>query len=188
MGRNIIETVIGALVLIVAGGFLAFAYQSSGVKKVDGYEIQAKFNNVTGLVLGSDVRVGGIKVGVVSAMALDDNFQAVTKFQIKADTKIPADSTAAVVGDGLLGSKFVAIEPGGDDKMLTQGGEIKFVQDAVSLEQLIGKFMFSGGGVEGETKQEETKEPQVENAPAPANNETPGDAGGTGSATVPSIE
>lgn len=154
MGRNIIETVMGAVVLVVAFGFLAFAYQNSGVKKVEGYAVSAKFNNITGLSLGSDVRVGGIKVGVVSDMSLDENYQAVTTMQLKSDVKIPLDSTAAVVGDGLLGSKFVAIEPGGDDVMLKAGDNINFVQDSVSLEQLIGKFMFSGGGVDGEAKAE----------------------------------
>lgn len=149
MGKNLIETVMGAVVLTVAFGFLAFAYQSSGMKRVDGYQISAKFDSVAGLSTGGDVRIGGIKVGVISDLKLDPNtYQAVVSMQIKRDTKIPADSTASVVGDGLLGSKYVSIEAGGEEQMLADNGAIGFTQSSISLESLIGKFMFSGGGVD----------------------------------------
>lgn len=153
MGRNLIETVMGAVVLLVAGGFLAFAYNSSNLKPVEGYTVKAKFEGAGGVSTGSDVRIGGIKIGVVKDMQLDtQTYQAIVVMQIKESVKIPTDSTASIIGDGLLGGKYVSIEPGGEEKMLAEGGEIKFTQSSVSLETLIGKFVFSGGGVEDEEK------------------------------------
>ncbi len=148
MGRNVIETVMGAIVLIVAAGFLMFAYQSGNVKPIDGYSINAKFDTVSGLALGSDVRIGGIKVGVVKNMDIDPkSYRANIVMQIKEDIKVPTDSTAAVVSDGLLGGKYVKLEPGGDEAMLEEGQTIEFTQSSVNLEELIGKMVFSGGGV-----------------------------------------
>lgn len=149
MGRSLFETIMGALVLVVAAGFMMFAYQSSNLRPVEGYSVKAKFDTVAGVGLGSDVRIGGIKVGVVSSMDLDPaTYKAIVTFQIKENTKIPADSSAAVVSDGLLGSKYVKIEPGAEEKMLASGDTITYTQSAVNLEELIGKMVFSGGGVD----------------------------------------
>jgi len=149
MQKNILETVMGAVVLIVALGFLAFAYEGSQMKVEAGYVISGKFGNASGISLGSDVRIGGIKIGVVSGMDLDPNtYEAVVSMQIRQNTKLPKDSSAAIVSSGLLGEKFIQITPGSDDKMLADGGKVQFTQSSVSLEELIGKFMFSGGGVD----------------------------------------
>lgn len=145
MGNKMFETVMGALVLAVAAAFMMFAYQSSNLKTVDGYQLKAKFTTVAGIGLGTDVRVGGIKVGVVSNLDLDPNtYQAIITMQIKDAVKVPTDSSAAVVSDGLLGSKYVKIEPGADDKMLAADAFIPRTQSAVNLEELIGKMAFGG--------------------------------------------
>jgi phospholipid/cholesterol/gamma-HCH transport system substrate-binding protein len=149
MGKNIFETIMGALVLIVAGGFMWFAYQGSNLRQVEGYGVKAKFDTVAGVGTGSDVRIGGIKVGVVSGMDLDPaSYKAILTLQIKNGIKVPSDSSASIVSDGLLGSKYVKIEPGADDKMLAEGAVITYTQSSVNLEELIGKMVFSGGGVD----------------------------------------
>lgn len=150
---NLIESIIGAIVLLIAGGFLVFAYEGSQMRVEDGYRVTASFENATGIALGSDVRIGGIKIGAVSDMGLNpETYRAIATMQISQTTKIPKDSSAAIVSSGLLGDKFIEIIPGADDKMLEGGGEIQYTQSSVSLEQLIGKFMFSGGGVEDKNK------------------------------------
>ncbi len=147
--KNLLETLMGALVLIVAGAFLVFAYEGSQLHVEKGYTVSAKFSNATGIALGSDVRVGGIKVGVVSELGLDPKtYEAVINMQIRQNTQMPVDSSAAISSSGLLGEKFIQLTPGADDKMLAEGGKIQFTQSSVSLEELIGKFMFSGGGVD----------------------------------------
>lgn len=152
MHRNIIETIMGGVVLLVAAGFLMFAYRSGQMDGVNGdaYTLKARFDSAAGLSPGSDVRIGGIKIGVVSGLSLDsETYQAMVQMQIRKDTKIPRDSSAAIVSNGLLGDKYVELIPGGDEKMLANGGVIDYTQSSVNLEQMIGKYMFSGGGVEG---------------------------------------
>jgi phospholipid/cholesterol/gamma-HCH transport system substrate-binding protein len=149
MHKNILETLMGAVVLIVAGAFLVFAYQGTQVSVEDGYTVSGHFNNASGISLGSDVRIGGIKIGVISDLALDpQTYDAVVTMRIRKDTKVPEDSSASIVSSGLLGDKYIQITPGGDDKMLADGGKLQFTQSSISLEEMIGKFMFSGGGVE----------------------------------------
>lgn len=149
MKRNLIETLMGAFVLLVAAGFGFFAYDSSNISTPEGIEVFAKFDSIDGLKKGSDVRIGGVKVGVVFDQQLDNQtYLAVVKMSIDETVKIPSDSTAAVISDGLLGSKYVSITPGGSEKYLNNNEEIKFTQSSVNLETLIGKVMFSDGGVE----------------------------------------
>lgn len=149
MQKNILETLMGAVVLIVAGAFLVFAYEGSHMRVEDGYVVSGKFANASGISLGTDVRIGGIKVGVVSDMKLDPaSYQAVVFMQLRKDIKVPKDSSAAISSSGLLGEKYVSLTPGGDDQMLAAGGKVQFTQSSVNLEELIGKFMFSGGGVD----------------------------------------
>lgn len=143
MKRNVIETIMGGLVLLVAAGFLFFAYKSGNVEAASGYNVHAKFDRIDGLVVGADIRISGIKVGAVTAQTIDPTtYQAVVNMTIRDDVKIPSDSSAEIVGDGLLGNKYVAIVPGGAADMLTANGEIHYTQSSVSIEALIGKMIY----------------------------------------------
>lgn len=149
MSNNAIETVMGAVVLAVAGGFLYFAYSNGDVKPIEGYTVTAAFTNIGGITPGSSVRVGGIKVGVVEKLALDPkSYQAIATLRVGSDVVLPKDSSAAVQSAGLLGDKFVALEPGGEDINLGEGDKIAYTQPSISLEEMIGKFVFSGGGAD----------------------------------------
>ncbi len=151
MQGNLVETLIGAVVLAVAAFFLAFAYSTAGVGGgVSGYELKARFNRADGLVTGSDVRMSGIKVGTVTAQALDPkSYDAVITFTIDGRYQLPDDSAAKIASESLLGGNYLSIEPGGSDVMLKPGQNIKFTQGSVSLMDLIGQAIFSataGGG------------------------------------------
>lgn len=149
MTRNLLETLLGAVVLIVAVGFLAFAYNTSQVQQSGGYELIARFDKVDGLERGSDVRISGIKVGTVLDQTLDpETYRAEVRFSLREDIQLPADTSAAVVSNGLLGGKYLALVPGGDIEMLEPGGEVTLTQSAVNLEDLIGHMIFSQGGGE----------------------------------------
>lgn len=145
MSGNLVETLIGAVVLAVAGFFLAFAYTTAGVRgTVSGYELQARFNRADGLVVGGDVRMSGIKIGTVTAQSLDPKtFDAVISFTVDSRYKLPDDSAAKIASEGLLGGNYLSIEPGGSDKALKAGEHIKFTQGSVSLLDLIGQAIFS---------------------------------------------
>ncbi len=150
MSHNAIETVMGAVVLVVAGGFLYFAYNNSNIKTIDGYTVVADFNNLTGIDVGSDVRVGGIKVGVVEKLNLDaGTYQAQATLRVRDNVKLPKDTLAAIRSSGLLGEKFIALDVGNDDAMLAQSDMIRHTESAVSLEEMLGKFIFSAANAKG---------------------------------------
>lgn len=172
MANNAIETVMGAVVLVVAGGFLYFAYDKSNVKPIDGYTLTASFSNISGIAPGSAVRVGGIKIGVIEDLTLDTkSYQAVAKLRIQDDVTLPRDSSAAIQSTGLIGEKFLAVEPGGEEDALKEGDKIAFTQPSVSLEEMIGKFMFSGGGADSKGK--DKPEAGADEVPAAAEDSLP---------------
>jgi len=151
MGRSLIETVMGALVLAVAGLFVVFAYNSTNVRTMNGYDVIAKFDRVDGLARGSDVRLSGIKIGIVVDQRLEpETYRAVVRMNLDSSIKLPADTVAQVVSESLLGGNFVALVPGGDDKIIPPGGEIKYTQPPVNIVQLLGKFIFSPGEKQGD--------------------------------------
>ncbi|GAA0592940.1 MlaD family protein [Caenispirillum bisanense] len=143
MGRNPIETILGAVVLVVAGLFLAFAYSMADIRPVQGYPLKAVFTKTGDLQVGSDVRVSGIKVGSVVEQRLDrDTFNALVVMTIVPDVRLPADSTATIVSDGLLGGKYVRLQPGSATEMLDSGGTITRTEDFQSMEDLVGEIIF----------------------------------------------
>ena len=147
MRQNIIETIIGFAILVIAGWFFVYAYNTNRMNaNSDGYILTARFQNAEGIVIGSDIMTAGIKIGEVSDMTLDRNtFFAVMKLKINKGIQIPKDSQAAIVSSGFLGGKFVAIAPGASDEDLKDKDTITFTQSSVNIESLIGKFMYSYG-------------------------------------------
>jgi len=146
VSRNAIETLMGGVVLAVTGFFLVFAYQRGNVQTVDGYTVTAKFSAIDGLKVGDDVRLSGIKVGSVVGQSLDPTYyQAIVTMSLDPNVQLPEDSSAAVASEGLLGGKYVALEPGGAEAMLAPGSEITLTQPSVNLESLIGKLIYNYG-------------------------------------------
>jgi len=147
MSGNVVETLIGAVVLVVAGFFLYFSYDKADVGMVEGYSLTAKFDKVDGVKVGSDVMLAGIKVGTVTDESLDTKeYLAVLQLSLASDVQLPDDSVIKIASDGLLGGKYLSIDPGGSADYLEAGDEIRFTQGAVDLTELIGKAIYSGGG------------------------------------------
>ena len=152
MNRNFLETMLGAVVLVVAIGFLYYAYQNN--KGADGgsYALMAQFDRIDGLDNGADVRIGGIKIGSVTEQTLDTaSYRAQVRFTVQDGVELPLDSSAAIMSDGLLGGKYLSIEPGGDIDMLEQGDEVTLTQSSIRLEDLIGQLIYSGGSGDGDS-------------------------------------
>src|SRR5215470_12364412 len=146
MHRNVIETIMGAVVLIVAVVFLVFAYTSSSSGTVSGYVVTARFNNISGINPGTDVRLSGIKVGSVVDTTLDTNdYTALVSLSIKDTVKLPTDTALRVWSDGLLSPNYLDLLPGAEDKMLKEGDRITIAQDPVNLLDLITKLIHGGG-------------------------------------------
>ncbi len=145
------ETILGAIVALVAVGFFAFAAAQAGQSNGgNGYELTARFQRVDGIAVGSDVRVSGVKVGVVRAVALDtDTYLARLTLSIESGVQVLDESTARIATDGLLGGAYVAIEPAGMDA-LAAGGEIPNTQGSVDLLTLFASFAQGQGQSQNE--------------------------------------
>ncbi len=153
MQTRVVETLMGAAVLTVAIVFAVFAYTRSGVETVSGYELLAKFDRIDGIEPGTDVRLSGIKIGSITSVAIDpETYLAVVRMNIDPAYKLPKDSSAEVASSGLLGDKFLALVPGGDEAMLAPGGEIKFTQPSISIENMLGQLIYSAGGKNSDEK------------------------------------
>lgn len=149
MSGNVIETVMGAVVLVVAALFLFFAYTTSEVRAVAGYPVTAQFERVDGIRDGGDVRIAGVKVGSILSETLDPKtFLATVRMSIDPSYKLPDDTVAEIISSSLLGDKYMALVPGGSDKIIPPGGQIKYTQAPVSLENLIGQMIFSQPGAQ----------------------------------------
>lgn len=145
--ETFLETVVGAAVVAVAVLFLGFAYVGVGLGGPSGgYRISAQFDNIDGINVGTDVRIAGIKVGSIISQKLDPkSFQAKVVMQLRPDVVLADDTSAKVTSEGLLGAKFVALEPGGSDGKLKDGSEISYTQGSVDMWNLISQAMFSKG-------------------------------------------
>jgi len=120
----------------------------------EAYFVSARFVNVADLKDRAPVKIGGVTVGLVEQISLDPvTFDAVVEMRIdQRFSDIPADSSAAILTSGVLGDRYIGLEPGGDVDVLEDGSEIFVTQSAVVLEQLLGKFLFNTQGKEGDSE------------------------------------
>lgn len=144
MKRGIAETIWGAVVLVAAVFFAVYIYSIIGTQNQgQAYEVQARFTAVDGIDQGSDVRIGGVKVGTVAKQFLDtDSFEAVLTLRLESTVKLPTDSEARITSGSLVGKAYVQLVPGGHSDLLGNGDEITKTKDVVALEELLGKLIF----------------------------------------------
>lgn len=156
-GRSWAEILTGFGVLAVAAFFLGYAVLHGGRGgTAPGLTLTAAFDRVDGLSRGADVKIAGVRVGSVTDLAIDpQSFNAVVTLRVDPTLRLPRDTSAEITSEGLLGGRFVALVPGGAEQPLRDGGRITETQGSVSLESLLGRFIFSvtqmnaGGGNQG---------------------------------------
>lgn len=151
MRESLFETLVGFVVVLVAGLFLVFSLQQkSEAQPKDSYTLTAKFNRIDGISVGSDVRLAGKKVGVVSGVDIDPKtYKAVVSFTLPKtvsfggkpqDLKIPDDSTAQILSDGLLGGAYLGLIVGGSFDYIPPGGQVEFTRGSVDLLTVLAEF------------------------------------------------
>ena len=139
--NNIAESLIGAAVVAIALVLAALAYYRTGAGGTSGYEVNARLAKADGLAVGTDVRLAGIKIGTVSDLTLDPKTYLVTvHMNVRDDIKLPVDSSVLVTQAGFLGSQYLSITPGGDDKMMTAGAYFDNAQGSIDVMNLVGRF------------------------------------------------
>jgi phospholipid/cholesterol/gamma-HCH transport system substrate-binding protein len=147
MASHATETLIGAIVVAVAGVFLFYAANTADVSLGGaGYPLQAQFRQADGLAVGGDVRLSGIKIGSITSLALNpDNYFAQVTMAIDEGIRLPEDSIAKIASEGLLGGNFIAVDPGGSDFMLEPGAAFEHTQGSINLIDLVSKAIHGGG-------------------------------------------
>jgi phospholipid/cholesterol/gamma-HCH transport system substrate-binding protein len=172
-GRSLAEVGAGAVVLLVAAIFLAYAvlHSGRGAVSADGMALTARFDRIDGMSNGADVRIAGVKVGIVTDSRIDpETFGAIVTMRVDRNLRLPTDTSAEVTSEGLLGGKYISLVPGGSERLLADGGRITETQGSVSLESLLGRFIFSV------TQMNTTAQPaagDASGAPAPPGGTTP---------------
>ncbi len=144
---HLAEVVAGLLVLLLAAGFVVFAWgQTGGRAGADTQRLVARFPGVGGVTVGTDVKIAGVKVGRVERLTLDPaSFQAVVTLAVDRSLALPVDTSAAITAEGLLGGNYVALTPGAETQMLKDGGEIAETSGAADLMGLIGSIVNRSG-------------------------------------------
>ncbi len=147
MSTNGTEVTVGALFLAGVAGFMIYASQLTGGVGPGGGSNQywASFRSAEGISVGTDVRMSGVKVGSVTSLTLNPgNFRADTHFSVSDEIELPDDTAVVVASEGLLGGSFVELLPGGSPFNLDPGAEIVDTQGAVSIVQLLLRFVTGG--------------------------------------------
>lgn len=143
MQNSAIETLVGMVVVVVAGALLYFAYSSTHTGNINGYAVTASFSSADGVTTGTDVLLHGIKIGTVSSMDLDPRtYQAVLHLSIRNDVRIPDDSSIKITSASLLGGAYLAVTPGGSDEMLRPGATVTDTQGSIDIMGLIGRVIY----------------------------------------------
>jgi len=143
MANQTTEVLVGGAVLAVAVGFFVYAAQLTGAGPAGAAaSYSASFRSVEGVTVGTDVRLGGVKVGTVTSLTLNpQTFSADTVFTVDEGIRLPEDTAVLISSEGLLGGTFVELLPGGSPFDLEPGSEIEDTQSAVSLITLLLRFV-----------------------------------------------
>jgi phospholipid/cholesterol/gamma-HCH transport system substrate-binding protein len=143
MERSKLNLAVGVFVIL---GILALGYLSIKLGRVSlfgtgGYLITADFPSVGGLKAGSSVEIAGVEVGRVESIRLV-NYEARVVLRLNSDVKIQEDSIASIKTKGLIGEKYIRINPGGSDRLIPPNGKLREVEAPVDFEELLSKYIF----------------------------------------------
>ena len=145
MKANYFETTLGFLTILISCIFLIKLISvNSNDSSKKYYDLNAKFLKVGGLIVGNDVKMSGVKIGVVNRVYLDDDFLANVEFKVFSNIKIPQESVVAISSDGILGNKYLSVIPENRDSknFFKQGDNFVNVIDFESIEDQVSKIIF----------------------------------------------
>ena len=138
------DIVVGVFVL---AGIAAIVYLSVSIggfswQNHEGLKLSANFNEIGDLAVRAPVEIAGVRVGEISAITLEKDFRARVDMKLDSTLQLPTDTSAAIVTAGILGDRYIELQPGGEDQMLKPGDKIAFTESAVILERLIGQLVY----------------------------------------------
>jgi phospholipid/cholesterol/gamma-HCH transport system substrate-binding protein len=145
MKRVNVEMVVGVFLL---AGFISFSWLAVKMGDINPFEnetypVTARFTSISGLKEGSTIELAGVIVGKVNSIELDTgDYEAVVHLDIDKTVELQDDSIASIRTSGIIGDKYIKLTPGGSDIILEAGDEIDETEPAISLEELISKYIF----------------------------------------------
>ena len=145
MQKSMLELTVGMFMIV---GLVCFSYLAISVGGVDwfndkSYTVKARFISIAGLKQGAVVEIAGVKVGKVEKIMLDNgDYEAIVELSLNEDVKLQEDSIASIRTAGIIGDRYVNIKPGGSEDIIEAGGTIIETESAISLEELISKYIF----------------------------------------------
>jgi phospholipid/cholesterol/gamma-HCH transport system substrate-binding protein len=156
MQRATLDLWVGIFVVAGLGALLFLALKVGNMSGFDSghtYTVKAEFENIGGLKPRAPIKSAGVLVGRVSEISFDNqSYEAVVSLDLDERFKFPRDTSASIMTSGLLGEQYIALEAGGEEKMLAEGDSLKLTQGAVVLENLIGQFLYNKADSAGEAK------------------------------------
>jgi|APGre2960657505_1045072.scaffolds.fasta_scaffold230309_1 phospholipid/cholesterol/gamma-HCH transport system substrate-binding protein len=141
-----IQLIVGIFVIFGIASFTYLAVNLAGVSftQQQGYTLIARFDSISGLQAGAVVEAAGVRIGTVSAVELDPiNYKAIVTLRINQEVPVQEDAIASIRTQGIIGEKFIKISPGGFEELLTDGMVISETEDAISIEELVSKYIFT---------------------------------------------
>jgi phospholipid/cholesterol/gamma-HCH transport system substrate-binding protein len=142
MRKNYFETMVGVMTIIVGVAFILFSMKITNRKVGQKfYRVYARFGNINGITPGTKVKIGGVDVGNVQDVLLENDYAVLVSLDLKVGTKIPIDSCIKVSTSGLIGKKYLKIDVGGEDDILKDGGMFDFTESSMDLEDMIARFL-----------------------------------------------
>ncbi len=149
-GSGMRDLVVGLFVLagLAALAYLSITLGGVGTGVAGGLQLVATFDEVGGLRARAPVVVGGVKIGQIETISLDEDLRARVVMDVSPDVALPTDTSASILTSGVLGDMYIALEPGAEEDLLKDGDEIDYTQSAVVLERLIGKMIQNLGASE----------------------------------------
>jgi phospholipid/cholesterol/gamma-HCH transport system substrate-binding protein len=147
MKDSVKEVVVGGIVFAAFAVIVLFSFAARDMAAratETGYALTATFNRIDGLAVGSAVRLGGVQIGAVKELRLDEHFRAVAVLRMDSEIGLPADTSIAIHTDGLFGTKYLELEPGGDPETFKDGDSIQFTQDALLVGDLLDLIIAQG--------------------------------------------
>lgn len=147
MRRNIIETVVAGVVLLVAAAFLVFVIGQTRPTRFEGYGLSARFEDAPTLEAGDEVRIAGVAVGQVTAVTLDlQRFEVEVALTVRQDLSLATDTRAVMTFDGLIGGAIIELKPGQGAEKLKAGDRIRATESPVNVIDQFGRFIYGDSG------------------------------------------
>lgn len=142
MNRQTLNILVGAAVVILGAAVILYSYRITPINAPEGYKLTARFSSIDGVTVGTRVLLAGIKVGEVTDQGFDTETQrARVTLTIDKDVRIPTDSVAKIVSEGMLGARYIKLQAGGAEQMFAPGGEFEYVQGSINFEEILQKII-----------------------------------------------